>query len=90
MAAVRRANGRSRDAHMAAAATPVTRRAIELEWRYVTDLHLSPRAAPDFQSQEDPEQHIWTCSFRDNTGRLVTCTGTHRQMDEDLQKATSL
>jgi hypothetical protein len=72
---------------MATAATPAARRAIELEWRYVTNLHLLPRAAPDFQSQEDPEQHIWTYNFRDNIGRVVTRTGTQRQVDEDLRKA---
>lgn len=36
-----------REAHMAMAATPVARRAIEIEWRYATDPHLPPRAAPD-------------------------------------------
>lgn len=65
-----------RDAHMATSATPAVRRVMELEWRYVSNLHLLPRAAPDFQSREDPKQHIWTYSFRDNTGRVVTRTGT--------------
>jgi hypothetical protein len=75
------------DAHMPTGATPAARRTIELEWRYVTDPHLPPRAAPDFLPQEDPEQHIWTYSVRDSTGRVVTRTGTQRQMDEDLRKA---
>lgn len=77
-----------REAHMETAATPIARRAIELEWRYVTNLHLPPCAAPDFRSQEDPKEQIWTYSFRDNTGRVLTRTGTQRQMDEDLRRAS--
>jgi len=49
-----------REAHMTTAATPAARRAIEIEWRYATDPHLPPRAAPDFRSREDPEEQIWT------------------------------
>ena len=55
---------------------PAARRAIETEWRYATDPHLPPRAAPDFRSREDPEEQIWTYSFKDNTGRVLTRTGT--------------
>ena len=27
-------------------------------WRYITDLHLPPRAALDFRSREDPEEQV--------------------------------
>jgi len=76
-----------REAHMATAATPAARRAIEIEWRYITDPHLPSRAAPDFRSREDPEEQVWTYSFKDSTGRVLTRTGTQRQMDKDLQGA---
>jgi hypothetical protein len=72
---------------MATAATPAARRAIEIEWRYATDPHLPPRAAPDFRSREDPEKQIWTYSFKDNTGRVLARTGTQRQIDKDLQRS---
>ena len=47
-----------REAHGTIATTPAARRAIEIEWRYTTDPHLPPRAAPDFRSREDPDEHI--------------------------------
>ena len=28
-------------------------------WRYITNLHLPPRAVPDFRSREDPEEQVW-------------------------------
>jgi hypothetical protein len=56
-------------------------------WRYITNLHLPPRAAPDFRSREDPEEKVWTYNFKDNIGRVLARTGTQRQMDEDLQGA---
>jgi hypothetical protein len=73
-------------AHMAMAATPAARRAIEIEWRYVTDIHLPPRAPPHFRSREDPEEQNWRFSFKDNTGRVLTRIGTQREMDEELQR----
>ena len=72
--------------HLAVTATPSARRAIEVEWRYVTDLHLPPRAAPGFRSRAEPGEQIWTYSIRTDTGRVLTRTGTQRQMDEDLQR----
>jgi hypothetical protein len=54
-------------------------------WRYITNLHLPPRAAPDFRSREDPEERVWTYNFKDNTGKVSARTGRQRQMDEDLQ-----
>jgi hypothetical protein len=74
------------EAHMATAATPAARRAIEIQWRYTTDLSLLPRASPYFRSREEPEEHQWTFSFRDNTGGVSTRTGTEREMYEDLQR----
>ncbi|OCL08747.1 hypothetical protein AOQ84DRAFT_292525, partial [Glonium stellatum] len=47
------------DAHMTTVATTAARRAIKKEWRYTTDSHLPPRAAPDFRSREDPDEHVW-------------------------------
>ncbi|KAJ8128708.1 hypothetical protein O1611_g4930 [Lasiodiplodia mahajangana] len=72
-----------REAHMAAA-TPAARRAIEIEWRYITDPNLPPRAAPEFRPREDPQEHIWTYSFKDNTGRMVQRQGTQKQMEMDM------
>jgi hypothetical protein len=68
-------------AHMGTAATPAERRAIEILWRYPTDLHLPPRAPPYFRSREEPEEHQWTFSFRDKAGGVLTRTGTQREMD---------
>lgn len=68
------------------APTPATRRAIEIEWRYITDLNLPPRAPPHFGSREKPEEQKWTFSYRDNTGMVLTRTGTRREMDEVLQR----
>jgi hypothetical protein len=73
-------HSQEREAHMATAATPAARRAIEVDRHYATDPHLPPRAAPDFRSQEDPEEQIWTYSFKDNTGTVLTCTGTQRSI----------
>lgn len=69
------------EAHGISAATPAARRAIELNWRYMTDLHLPPRAAPNFRSREDPEEHVWKYSFRDGNGKVVSGQGTLRQME---------
>ncbi|KAI0099682.1 hypothetical protein GGR51DRAFT_534777 [Nemania sp. FL0031] len=74
------------EAHMATT-TPAARRAIEIEWRYITDPHLPPRAAPDFRSREDPEEQIWTYSIRDITGRMVGRRGTQKQMEMDMAMA---
>jgi hypothetical protein len=71
---------------MTMAATPAARRAIEIAWRYITDLKLPPRAPPHFRSREDPEEPVWTFSFRDNTGRVLTRNGTRREMNEELQR----
>jgi hypothetical protein len=72
---------------MAMAATPVERlRAIEIAWRYdVPDIHLPPRAPPHFRSREEPEERQWRFSSRDNTGKVLTRTGTWREM-EDLKR----
>jgi len=75
------------EAHIATAARPAARRTIEVEWRYITNLHLPLRAAPDFRSQKDPEEQVRTYSFKDNTGRVLTRTGRQRQMGEELREA---
>ncbi|KAH7406321.1 hypothetical protein DE146DRAFT_735019 [Phaeosphaeria sp. MPI-PUGE-AT-0046c] len=69
------------DAHKATAMTPAARRAIEKEWRYATDPHLPPRAAPYFRSREDPDEHIWDYNFRDDTGKIISGRGTMRGME---------
>ena len=46
------------DSHKTTAMTPAARRAIEKESRYTTDPDLPPRAAPDFRSREDPDEHM--------------------------------
>jgi hypothetical protein len=69
------------DSHKTTALTPAARRAIEKEWRYTTDPHLPRRAAPDFRSQEDPDEHIWDYNFRDDTGRMIKGRGTMREME---------
>lgn len=74
---------------MESAATPTARRMIELEWRYATDPDLPSRAPPNFRPREDPEEHIWTYSVKDRSSRVVTRTGTQRQMDEDIRNARS-
>ena len=33
----------------------------------------------------DPEKHLWTYSIKNSTGKVLTHTGTQRQIDEDLQ-----
>lgn len=69
------------DAHRTTAKTPAARRAIEKAWRYTTDPHLPPRAAPDFHSREDPDEHVWNYSFKDGTGKVITGKGTLRQTE---------
>ncbi|KAF2185658.1 hypothetical protein K469DRAFT_576334 [Zopfia rhizophila CBS 207.26] len=69
------------DAHTTTATTTAARRAIEKEWRYTTDLDLPPRAAPDFRPREDPGEHVWDYSFRDDTGKVITGRGTLKQME---------
>lgn len=46
------------DAHRILPTTPAARRAMEIDWRYTTDPYLPPRAAPDFRSWEDPNEHV--------------------------------
>ncbi|KAF1358704.1 hypothetical protein EJ07DRAFT_166584 [Lizonia empirigonia] len=70
-----------RDAHKTTATTPAARRAIEKEWWHTTDPNLPPRAAPDFRSREDPDEHIWDYSFRDDTGKVVSGRGTMKEME---------
>ncbi|KAH7403104.1 hypothetical protein BKA64DRAFT_668346 [Cadophora sp. MPI-SDFR-AT-0126] len=52
------------DAHRTLSTTPAARRAIEIDWLYTTDPYLPPRAAPDFRSWEDPDEHVWDYSFK--------------------------
>jgi hypothetical protein len=70
-----------REAHMSTAMTPATHRAIELAWRYTTDPHLPPRAAPDFRSREDPDEQVWDYMFKDDTGKVVSGRGTLKEME---------
>jgi hypothetical protein len=70
-----------REAHGTSATTPAARRAIEIDWRYTTDPHLPPRAAPDFRSREDPDEQVWNYGFKDNNGRVITGRGTQKQME---------
>lgn len=70
-----------REAHAPTATTPAARRSIELKWRYTTNPHLPPQAAPSFRSREDPEGHVWDYGFRDNTGKLITGRGTLKEME---------
>lgn len=70
-----------REAHGTTATTPAARRAIEIEWRYTTDPHLPPRAAPDFRPREDPDEHIWVYSFKDDIGKVISGRGTMKQME---------
>lgn len=70
-----------REAHGTVATTPAARRAIEIEWRYTTDPYLPPQAAPDFRPWEDPNKQVWNCSFKDNTGKVITGRGTLKQME---------
>jgi len=44
--------------------TLAARRTIDKEWWYTTDRHLPPRAAPDFRSREDPDEHVWEYGLR--------------------------
>lgn len=69
------------DSHKTTAMTPAARRVIEKEWRYTTDPNLPPRAAPDFRSREDPDEHIWDYNFRDDTGQMIKGRGTMREME---------
>ncbi|KAF2804387.1 uncharacterized protein BDZ99DRAFT_511634 [Mytilinidion resinicola] len=69
------------DSHKTTAMTLAARRTIEKEWRYTTDPNLPPRAAPDFRSREDPDEHVWDYNFRDDTGKVVTGRGTMKQME---------
>ncbi|KAG9228958.1 hypothetical protein BJ875DRAFT_508229 [Amylocarpus encephaloides] len=68
-------------AHKMSPTTPGARRAIEIDWRYTTDPRLPPRAAPDFRSREDADEHVWDYSFKDGNGKLVSGTGTMKQME---------
>ena len=69
------------EAHKSMATTPAARRAIEIEWRYATDPTLPPRAAPDFRSRDEPDEHVWTYSFKDEDGNVVDGKGTLRQTE---------
>jgi hypothetical protein len=69
------------DSHNTTATTPAARRTIEKEWRYTTDPNLPPRAAPDFRSREDPDEHIWDYNFRDDTGKMISGRGTMKEME---------
>jgi hypothetical protein len=61
------------------------RRAIEIEWQYTTDPHLfAESCGPYFRSREDPDEHLWTYSFVDNTSRMTTHTGTLGEMEMDI------
>ncbi|KAF2188513.1 hypothetical protein K469DRAFT_703083 [Zopfia rhizophila CBS 207.26] len=70
-----------RKAHGTSATTPATRRAIEIDWRYITDPYLPPRAAPDFRSREDPDEQVWDYSFKDDNGKAIRGRGTLKQME---------
>ncbi|KAG8421889.1 hypothetical protein J3458_003726 [Metarhizium acridum] len=78
---------KEQEVHLASAASAAARRAIELQWRYSTNPHLPPRAAPMFRSRSDPEEHVWEYGFRDHTGKIVNRRGTQRQMEQDLAQA---
>lgn len=71
-----------REAHSSSATTPAARRAIEIDWRYITDPYLPPRAAPNFRSREDPAEQIWTYSFKDDCGHVISGQGTLEQMSD--------
>ena len=49
--------------------TPASRRAIEIDWRYTTDPYPPPRTVPDFRSREDPDEHVWDHSLKDDNAR---------------------
>jgi hypothetical protein len=69
------------EAHSKKATTVAARREIEKEWRYTTDPHLPPRAAPDFRSREDPDEDVWNYSFKDSGGNIITGEGTKKQIE---------
>ncbi len=70
-----------REAHIPTAVTPAARRSIELAWRYATDPYLPPRAVPGFRSREDPDEQVWDYGFKDDTGKVITGTGTLKEME---------
>jgi hypothetical protein len=72
------------EAHTETASTPVARRITEIEWRYITTLHLPPRATPDFRSRGDSEEQIWIYNIRDTAGKMITRKGTLKQMEADI------
>jgi hypothetical protein len=69
------------DAHRISLTTPAGRRAIEIDWRYATHPYLPPRVAPDFRSRDDPGEDVWSYSFKDGNGKVVSGKGTMEQMD---------
>jgi hypothetical protein len=69
------------NAHATTATTVAVRRAIEKEWRYLTDPNLPPRNAPNFQPRDDPEEDIWNYNFRDDSGRIISGRGTMKQIE---------
>lgn len=70
-----------REAHIITATTPAARRSIELAWRYATDPDLPPRAAPGFRSREDPDEQVWDYGFKDDSGKVITGTGTLEEVE---------
>ncbi|KAF2476880.1 uncharacterized protein BDR25DRAFT_330863 [Lindgomyces ingoldianus] len=64
------------DAHVTTMTTTIARGAIEKEWRYTTDPHLPPRAAPDFRPRDDPDEHVWDYNFKDDTDKVIASRGT--------------
>jgi len=73
-----------REAHITTATTPAARRAIEIAWWYTTDPYLPPGEPPDFGSREDPDEQVWAYGFKDDTGKVITCTGTLKQTEMDM------
>lgn len=72
------------EAHMPTATIPSARRAIEIDWRYTTDPNSPPRAPPHFRSREDSDEQVWTYGYKDDTGKVITRTGTLKQMEADM------
>jgi hypothetical protein len=61
--------------------TSVARCSIELVWRYITDPYLLFRTASSFCFREDLDEQVWDYGFKNDTGKVITGTGTLKKME---------
>lgn len=74
------------EVHITTTVRPAAHCTIEIEWRYITNLHLPLHAASNFWSQKNFKKQVWMYSFKNNIDRVLTHTNRQRQISEKLQR----